>query len=141
MTTGETVRLGPLARLENLRLWAEKATGIRPTADAAIRALAVQSIGRISPLMIDHLARQYAQQSLINGCVEYTMQTMGPQSPYSVAYTFYLDHARLRGLKPISLKTFKNRALARYGEDVVAPANIVPLRPYFITKSLFEEAI
>jgi hypothetical protein len=135
-------RLGPLEKLESLRRWAEKATGTRPSAAQSIQALADLVVGRISvtPAMVEHLTREATQQELINGCVRWSMRTQGPQSSYGEAYKVYLDHAHQRGLKILSLKTFKNRALDAYGEDVSLATNIVPLRPYAIVRPLFAES-
>jgi hypothetical protein len=135
-------RLGPLEKLESLRRWAEKATGTRPSAAQSIQALADLVVGRISvtPAMVEHLATQFAQQDLINGCVKWSMRTQGREAPYGEAYKVYLDHARQRGLKLVSLKTFKNRALAAYGEDVALATNIIPLRPYAIVRPLFADS-
>ena len=67
------------------------------------------------------------------------MRALGPQSSYGEAYKVYMDHARQRGIAVVALTTFKNRALASYGEGVELPTNIVPLRPYAVVRALFDE--
>jgi len=144
MGQGKATRLGPLQTLELLRGFVERATGIKPTPGAAIQALVDTPGWRIpvSPSKVEHLYRENAQQELINGCVRWSMRTLGPQASYTEAFKVYLDHAKKRELKPLSLKTFKNRALDAYGEDVIAPTNIVPLHPYAVVKALFlDEAV
>jgi len=127
----KVLRLGPLERLESLRRLAERATGIRPTAAAMIAALAEQVTvaWNVTPKMVDHLAHEAAQQELINGCVRWSMRTLGAQASYGEAFKVYRDQAKARGLEPVSLKTFKNRALDSYGEAVELASNIVPFRP------------
>jgi hypothetical protein len=119
------MKLGPKERLENLRRLAEKSTGIRPTAAAMIEALVGQITAslKVTPAMVQHLAHEQAQQDLINSCVRWAMRTMGPHAPYGQAYQVYCERVQGLNIEPLSLKTFKNRALNVYGEDVTLPAS------------------
>lgn len=137
---GKVLRLGPLQKLEGLRRIFTEVSGAEVKPQSIIMALGHQvSVPlRITTAMVEHLSRELAQQELINASIRWGMRTIGPEASYSEAYKVYMDHARDRGLEPVALKTFKNRALSEYGANVAYDApNIAPLRPYFVARPLF----
>ena len=137
---GKVLRLGPLQKLEGLRrIFTEVSGGdIKPQSIILALGHQVSVPIRITTAMVDHLSRELAQQELINASIRWAMRTIGPEASYSEGYKVYMDHARERGLSPVSLKTFKNRALSEYGSNIAYDApNIVPLRPYAIARPLF----
>ena len=100
MKPGTAIRLGPLETLEILRGFAQRATGTRPTAEAAILALVDTPGWRIpvTPKKVEHLHREATQQEILTGAVRWSMRTQGSQTSYTEAFKVYRDHARARGL-------------------------------------------
>lgn len=137
-----TGKLGHVQKLEVLRRVILTATGQEVPTRSLISALSkhVRGAIRITPGMVQHLRDAQAQQDTINAAVRLTMRVHGPQTPYENAYPIYQERAQAEGLRPLDLKTFKNRALQEYQGKPLAPAdepgNVATLQ----TRNLVDQA-
>ncbi len=136
---------GHRERLEVLRTLVREVTGKDvPPRDLIVALHRTVTVAfRVTPKMLETLGVQQAQQDIINAVVVWGMRTLGKETAISQVYPMYLDHARKRGLAPLGLKRFKNRALAVYADPSQAQdaPNIQPLRPLGWQPGLFPELL
>lgn len=91
--------------------------GLHATVPELVSALAPLRHGRwgirISGGMLDAILKDVQHQSLINAILLDGFKRDGYDTTYSALYPEYVQACSTIGIKPFTLKTFKNRALQK----------------------------
>lgn len=72
----------------------------------------------VSQSSMGSLRRLVRHKHLIDSSARLSLRIHGHDSPVSDGYPIYVARAQMEGLEPVSLKTYKNRALGRWLEVV-----------------------